>query len=231
VAVTVAGQALVLGTAGVERELAEAMLADAGWAQPGPAGDRDSDRGVGRVVDVVVLVAPTAQTWADAAAVGRPVVVVHPDGRADLRTLLDALRRGAAAVVDGESGRADFHASMAAAARGDVRLSVRQVGDLVAAVDEGSRETLSPTRRELEILRSIQTGHSVKQTARHLGITVKTVENIQRRLLRKLGARNRADALMRAHRLGVLTEPAREAPELVRSTGCVVDGRPTDLPA
>jgi DNA-binding NarL/FixJ family response regulator len=156
---------------------------------------------------VVVLVTPTSVTWAEAARLGRPTVVLHPTGHADARAVLDALRRGAVAVIDAESGRADFEASLVAATRGDVRLTVRQAGELVAVAGDGVGETVALTRRELEILASIQLGHSVKQTARHLGITVKTVENIQRRLLRKLGARNRADALMRAHRLGVLTEP------------------------
>jgi DNA-binding NarL/FixJ family response regulator len=203
VVVTPRDRVLVLGPPGIERELAEAMLVAAGWALHRYATDPD--------VAVVVLVSPTADTWADADAHHRPVVVLHPTGQADARVVLDALRRGAVAVIDAESGREDFQASLVAASRGDVRLSLRQAGELVAVAGDGSRDAVSLTRRELEILGSIRAGHSVKQTARHLGITVKTVENIQRRLLRKLGARNRAEALMRAHRLGVLTEPGEDA--------------------
>jgi DNA-binding NarL/FixJ family response regulator len=195
---------LVLGPPGIERELAEAMLTDAGWALQRHAHDPD--------LAVVVLVTPAAETWVAAAAAGRPVVVLHPTGHADARTVLEALRRGAVAVIDGESGRDDFHASLVAASRGDVRLTIRQAGELVAVAGEAARDSVSLTRRELEILRSIQAGHSVKQTARHLGITVKTVENIQRRLLRKLDARNRAEALMRAHRLGVLADAGPPEP-------------------
>jgi DNA-binding CsgD family transcriptional regulator len=44
----------------------------------------------------------------------------------------------------------------------------------------------------------------VKQTARTLGIAMKTVENLQSRMFRKLGARNRAHAVTIAHRLGLL---------------------------
>ena len=44
----------------------------------------------------------------------------------------------------------------------------------------------------------------MKQTARDLGIAPKTVENLQGRLFRKLGARNRAQAVARAHALGLL---------------------------
>jgi DNA-binding NarL/FixJ family response regulator len=60
------------------------------------------------------------------------------------------------------------------------------------------------TARECDILRSIATGHTVRQTARQLGIAEKTVENTQGHLFRKLGARNRAGALSAAHALGLL---------------------------
>src|SRR6266705_5344358 len=62
----------------------------------------------------------------------------------------------------------------------------------------------APTPREREILVSIDRGESVKQTARALGISVKTVENLQRRLFRRLGVRNRAQAVAAAHARGLL---------------------------
>jgi DNA-binding NarL/FixJ family response regulator len=61
------------------------------------------------------------------------------------------------------------------------------------------------TSRELDILRSIARGDSVRQTASSLGISVKTVENTQARLFRKLGVRNRAEALLVAYELGVVS--------------------------
>jgi two-component system, NarL family, nitrate/nitrite response regulator NarL len=58
--------------------------------------------------------------------------------------------------------------------------------------------------REREIPASIDRGDSVKQTARSLGIAVKTVESLQGRLFRKLGVRNRAQAVAAAHARGLL---------------------------
>ena len=46
----------------------------------------------------------------------------------------------------------------------------------------------------------------MKQTARSLGIAIKTVENLRGRLFRKLGVRNRAQAIVRAHDLRLLTD-------------------------
>jgi DNA-binding CsgD family transcriptional regulator len=65
------------------------------------------------------------------------------------------------------------------------------------------------TPREAAILASVERGESVKQTARTLGIAMKTVENLQSRMFRKLGARNRAHAVTIAHRLGLLEGSVR----------------------
>jgi DNA-binding CsgD family transcriptional regulator len=60
------------------------------------------------------------------------------------------------------------------------------------------------TARERDILSSIALGHTVRQTARVLGISAKTVENIQARLFCKLGTHTRSDTLTMAYRLGLL---------------------------
>ena len=66
------------------------------------------------------------------------------------------------------------------------------------------------TSRESDILSSMAQGHSIRQTARALGIAPKTVENVQTRLFRKLGVRNRSGALAVADAFGLLpaTPPA-----------------------
>jgi DNA-binding NarL/FixJ family response regulator len=60
------------------------------------------------------------------------------------------------------------------------------------------------TARECDILGSIARGHTIRQTARTLGIAAKTVENTQARLFRKLGVRNRMEALTTADALGLI---------------------------
>ena len=71
----------------------------------------------------------------------------------------------------------------------------------------GSPHASDLTPRERQILLSIDRGESVKQTARSLGISPKTVENLQSRLFSKLDVRNRAQAVSHAHGLGILGEP------------------------
>jgi DNA-binding NarL/FixJ family response regulator len=62
----------------------------------------------------------------------------------------------------------------------------------------------SLTPRELDIVRSIGRGESIRQTASVLDISTKTVENTQARLFRKLGVHNRAQALIVAHDYGLI---------------------------
>jgi len=67
------------------------------------------------------------------------------------------------------------------------------------------------TARESDILRYLGRGHSIRQTARALGIAPKTVENVQTRLFRKLGVRNRSGALAVADAFGLLPAAAPHA--------------------
>jgi len=53
-------------------------------------------------------------------------------------------------------------------------------------------------------------GRSIRQTARALGIAPKAVENVQTRLFRKLGVRNRSGALAMADAFGLLPAPSAE---------------------
>ncbi|MFL6126800.1 LuxR C-terminal-related transcriptional regulator [Actinophytocola sp.] len=68
------------------------------------------------------------------------------------------------------------------------------------------RWELALTPREKEILISVSRGHATKQTARQLGISIRTVENLQSNLFRKLRVHSRAAALVAAHDLGLLDE-------------------------
>jgi DNA-binding NarL/FixJ family response regulator len=81
----------------------------------------------------------------------------------------------------------------------------RRLIELARASRAGSSLLQTPlTKREVDILQCIGRGESVKETAASLGISAKTVENLQSRLFRKLDVRNRAQAFARAHSLGLL---------------------------
>jgi DNA-binding NarL/FixJ family response regulator len=108
-------------------------------------------------------------------------------------------------VLHGDSDPDTVLTVMAEVSRGGSVMNstqMRAVAGLARAA--GAQHGVALSRREREILESIAAGRAVKQTARDLGIAPKTVENLQGRLFRKLGARNRAQAVARAHALGIL---------------------------
>jgi DNA-binding NarL/FixJ family response regulator len=135
--------------------------------------------------------------------------------------------RGAVVLVSTEPKQ---HLMAQAVVSGVTVLPASQVDDLLAPAVEAanagyvlissaySRTVLGPpggewqhwqlalTPREQEILSAIAQGHTTKQTARLLGISVRTVENLQGNLFRKLRVHRKAAALVVAHELGLLPE-------------------------
>ena len=157
--------------------------------------------------DVAVLADPTPDDWAEAHALGTPIVLVTTHA-IDRDAIVSAVARGANSVVDTDCDAAQFHDAVAVTAAGGAYLDPQATAALVGAVrgGTGTRHAHALTVREQQILQSIEHGDSVKQTARALGIAHKTVENLQGRLFAKLGVRNRAQAIRRAHALGLLTD-------------------------
>ena len=61
------------------------------------------------------------------------------------------------------------------------------------------------SNRDRDMLDAISAGESMKQTARRLGVSQKTVENLRRQLYQKLGARSAAEAAALADRFATRT--------------------------
>ena len=160
----------------------------------------------GDTVDVAVLADPTPDDWTDARAADAPVVLVASHGL-DGGAVVAALTNGANGVVHADSDLHDLPAAVRLTAAGGAYLDGSTAAALVGSLRTGGRATPSVptlTGREVQILRSIEQGDSVKQTARSLGVAPKTVENLQSRLFAKLGVRNRAQAIRRAYALALL---------------------------
>ncbi len=161
----------------------------------------------------VLLIDPQPADWMFADALDGPVVVVWSVAP-ELADVVDALLRG----VRGLLRPADMHTELipivSLVSRGYVALPASHFDELaqmlVGRMDERPGGVPELTGRERDILESIACGHTVRQTARSLGIAAKTVENTQARLFRKLGAHNRSAALTIAYRLG-LVDPQRPA--------------------
>ena len=83
------------------------------------------------------------------------------------------------------------------------------VGEILAAFDEDSRESLPPgleplSDRELEVLRLLAAGMTNRQIADQLIVSISTVKSHVHHISGKLDASNRTQAVSRARKLGLL---------------------------
>lgn len=129
------------------------------------------------------------------------VIVSRPDTEDDLAQALDA---GAAGCLSVNLGSQDFLSALRLLARGDILVS----HEMVPAVTSGSGAVDSPqdilTPRELEILRALGKGATNQEIAQELLISQHTVKIHVRRVLAKLGFRNRQQAAAYAATEGLL---------------------------
>jgi DNA-binding NarL/FixJ family response regulator len=167
---------------------------------------------------VVVLVDPESADWVPAIALGAPAVVVRSRDVPEQLAIADALAHQASGLVSQADVAAGLAPILSVVAQGLLTMSWSYAETLLKWAPSPSPAVPELTARERDILCSIAHGDSIRQTARGLGIAVKTVENTQARLFRKLGVRNRMEALTTADALGLIDRsiaPADQEPRPV----------------
>ena len=140
-------------------------------------------------------------------------LTVHED-RAYIQPLLQAGARG---YLLKRSAAEDLLRAIRAVANGGVyldpavadrALSDAARGNRAGARGAGEAEALS--ERETQVLRLVARGHSNKEIAARLTVSVKTIETYKARASEKLGLRTRADIVRFGASHGWLTGPDRE---------------------
>jgi two-component system, NarL family, invasion response regulator UvrY len=156
----------------------------------------------GVATDVVVL--DVSMPGAGFSDVLRTMRERHPSVRvivlsafAEEEYAVRALKAGASGYVTKERSPEELVSAIRAAAAGRRYVSP-SVGELLAA--EAARDAAVPARgklsnRELEVLRLLGAGRSVKEVGADLGISAKTVSTYRTRLLEKLGLTTTADLI------------------------------------
>jgi DNA-binding NarL/FixJ family response regulator len=149
--------------------------------------------------DVVVLdiTMPRTDAFAIIAAIVRSsarcvVLSMHDDPA----YAASAFAAGAAAYVAKKSADVELLAAIRATAAG--RSAPRPI-----AVRGGSAPALSA--RETVVLRTLAQGHTNREVAGFLGVSVKTAETFRARMRDKLGLQSRADIVRHALEAGILT--------------------------
>ncbi len=205
-------RALVRGRPGTLLQNVTALLAEHGV--PLLTGADATGQPAGPLV--AVLVDPEPEDWQAVGDLGLRAVLVPPE-QPEQSDLAEAVIRGVDAVVPAQDVAHQLLPAFSAVREGYLMLNAAQGRSLIDAAftrlsENRSLWPVELTPRERDILLSIDCGHSVRQTARQLGISARTVENHQSRLFRKLGVRNRAEALAVAHGLGLI-DTGKEATE------------------
>jgi two-component system, NarL family, nitrate/nitrite response regulator NarL len=159
---------------------------------------------------IAALVDPDEAAWGIVEELAIPAILVHSKPL-DSSELADALANGATSLVLADHIGDRFLSLLRMAGQGYLVVDSLPMRPLIGAVrarwDQrapGAGDLPELTARESDILRFGAQGYSIRQTARMLGIAPKTVENIQTRLFRKLGVRNRAGAVAVANAFGLL---------------------------
>lgn len=131
--------------------------------------------------------------------------------RADGTTVLDAMRLGADGYLRKADGLRDIGAALLRTAQGDrvvdealERAAIHELGRFARQARGGSSTATTITPRERQILQLLAEGLTMRQVARRLAISPRTVETHVAKLYRKLDVRTRVQALARAASIGLI---------------------------
>jgi DNA-binding NarL/FixJ family response regulator len=125
----------------------------------------------------------------------------------DDSTLLEALDAGASALVRKSSPSEQVISAVRRAAEMPLEFSASGLADAMRRRSDSPATTL--TTRETEVLRLLVEGASVAQVGRALFMSPSTVKTHIGKIYEKLGAHNRASAVIAAVRLGLVADVDR----------------------
>lgn len=144
-------------------------------------------------------------------AEGLPVRILVLTGRGDDQTVFESIRAGVDGFLEKTASVRDFSETLRRVVAGErvftpdqERGAVAQLGRFVREARDSVELRSSVTERELEILEYLSLGLSVKQVAKRLSLSPRTVETHIAKIYRKLGVTNRVQAISRAAALGLI---------------------------
>jgi DNA-binding NarL/FixJ family response regulator len=144
----------------------------------------------------------------------RRLVKLHPDARVIMLTAADDRDNVVTAVANGATGyllkdvsREELCAAVASALAGQDLMapSLRRAMAERAASTRQADPSANLTERELQVLRGMSQGKSNAEIGRSLFLSEDTVKTHARRLFRKLGVNDRAQAVALGFRRGFVT--------------------------
>lgn len=138
-----------------------------------------------------------------AAVASRPRIVVLSASR-DRRHAARAIEAGAAGYLTKQQPLHELLAGIRSVSRGQAALDPSMLGGLLSHLSRPDPTAL--TRRELEVLHRLHEGHDAGRIASEMHIAPNTLRNHVQRILTKLGASSRLEAVAIARRDGLLDD-------------------------
>lgn len=130
--------------------------------------------------------------------------VVMITGNASLPAVRDSLESGCTGVVTKDRAASDLVAAIRSAAVGEATLAVPAMSMLLDEARSGSDDS-GLTPRELEVLVLLGQGASTEELSERLFVSRNTVRSHVQRVLSKLGARSKLEAVVIARERGILS--------------------------
>ena len=130
------------------------------------------------------------------------VIIVSMHG--DDESVRRALVAGAAGYLLKNSDRRELELALRAVARGDTWLSPALTKRIVATYTQGASPDAVLTPRQREVLQLVAEGHSNKEIASRLNVSLKTVETHRTELMDRLGIRGVASLVRYAIQVGLV---------------------------
>jgi DNA-binding NarL/FixJ family response regulator len=123
--------------------------------------------------------------------------------------VLQALRAGAAGYLLKDAGPTELELAVTAVARGETYLSPpvskHVIADYVRRVGDESSSLVQLTPRQREVLQLIAEGHTTREIARILDVSVKTAETHRAQLMERLDIHDIAGLVRYAIRVGLVS--------------------------
>lgn len=136
------------------------------------------------------------------------VQVLILTGLDDDDAIAEALDAGAAGVLKKDASASQIVAAVHAVARGAGFFDPNAARLLLARLNRAklgsANKTASLSERELEVLRELAAGRTNREIAKHLVLSVRTVDNHVHSIYAKLSVHDRAQAALQAVRLGLI---------------------------
>jgi two-component system nitrate/nitrite response regulator NarL len=142
---------------------------------------------------------------------GLPVRILVLTARTDEEALFESVIAGVEGYLEKTSGVRVISDALSRIARGERIFTQAQMRGAVVALSRRARQAREEpgaqpelSAREIEVLEHAARGFTVGQIARRLALSPRTVETHLSNAYRKLGVRNRVQALARASALGLI---------------------------